>query len=147
MLLHFLDVAYPAELPLQNVSHSCKWKHKVLRSTKCLAHLSLSDRRDEPRPSQFSWQFYHLVNLLIFCSSIKRNDLLPKWCIHSDSKLLSLVLLSCKEIETTKWDRGMNFRWMGYHVWIIFNTTSKLFVMHYHATTDETKYSDDQNYH
>ena len=28
-----------------------------------------------------------------------------------------------------------------------FYSTSKLFVMHYQATTGETKYNDDQNYH
>ena len=44
LLLQYLDVTYPA------VSHSCKWEHKVLHSTKCFAPLSCSDSRDESRP-------------------------------------------------------------------------------------------------
>ena len=55
------------------------------------------------------------------------------------------------ELQRNKKDkmrqRNGNLRWMGYHVCIIFYSTSKLFVMHYQATTDETKYNDDQNYH
>ena len=44
--------------------------------------------------------------------------------------------------------RNGNLRWMGYPDGIKFYSSSELFVLHYKATTDETKYNDDdEKYH
>ena len=50
--------------------------------------------------------------------------------------------------KKTKWDRGMEI-WGEWDTLSELNvyTTSKLFVMNYQATTDKTKYNDNQNYH
>ena len=135
-------------LPALHWCHSKEW---LTGNFSWQNHNISRQKHDEGEPNGWNqlWVANNFINWLTYKYFVVISKEMIFYLSDAFTQIPCYWVLSCwaakKQKEKMRQKNG-DLTWMGYHVCLKFCSPSKLFVMHYQATTDETKYNDNQNY-